>query len=199
MAFSAYAVHPSFQNWHKGELVLSDNQTVNAEFSYDTFTDLIQVKEEHVIKVYSARQVSSFGFFDEKSNQMRRFLSLKYPDRRNRSRKAFFEIVLTGDLYLLRRLHSVRNTNPMQPTLAEAESPWYDRKNMFEYFVYTQNRFIPIRHFRKQIYTKIMSEYDAQLQAFIKEKHLNIYSQRGRFMLINQYNILKNPDLITLF
>ncbi len=198
-SLSALAVNPNLNKWHRGELLFSDNQTVEGEIRYDSFTDLIQVKEENVIRVYSARQVNTFGFFDETTNQMRRFLSLTVPDRRHRNRKVFYEIVLTGEMYLLRRLHPRGPLMAASPSLTEVESPWYDRKNIFDYYTYSHNRLIPIRHFRKQIYSKIMGEYGEELQAFMAEKKLNLYTQRGKFMLINQYNILKDPSLITLF
>ncbi|MDJ1501638.1 hypothetical protein [Xanthocytophaga agilis] len=199
VTFSVVAGNPSSQNWHQGELVLLNEQTVNGEFSYDAFTDLIQVKDERVVKVYSARQVRAFGYFDEKSNQMRRFLSLSYPVRRNRNQKAFFEIVLTGEMYLLRRLHNMRSSNPTQLNAMESDSPWYDKKNAYEYFVYANDHFIPISQFRRRIYPILMKEYKEQLEVFIKDKKLNIYTQRGKFMLINQYNVLKSPDKISLF
>jgi len=199
VGLSVYAVRPQVKNWYKGELMMADHQVVKVDINYDAATDLLQVRDENTVKIYSARQVTSFGYFDAAHNTIRRFVSLVQPDKRNRFRRSFFEIVLTGEMYLLRRLRYTTSPATMQAALTEMESPWYDTKNRYEYFVYTDDRFIPMNQFRKAIFPRMMRMHEKELEAFMEERRLSIFTQQGQFMLINRYNVLQNPNKIALF
>ena len=186
------------QVWHSGEITLNSAQVLNGEIRYDALTDLLQVKDNATLKVYSARQLSSFIYFDVAANTVRRFLSLPDPVRRRSRAKVFLEVVLAGEMYLLRRPHSPRNARMLGGPVIEMESPWYDSKNVFEYFIYANGGFTPLERFQKAVLPRLMREFATPLQAFIQKRNLNLFTQRGRFLLINQYNVLKAPAKIAL-
>ncbi|MCU0352985.1 MAG: hypothetical protein MUD08_04475 [Cytophagales bacterium] len=197
---TANATRPQAALWHKGEIQLLDNQWLDGEVSYDVATDLLQVRKGSLVRVYTARQVNTFGYFDTKQNTMRRFVSLPQAENRFwRGRRQFYEIVLTGEMYLLRRPRNTRQPGMTHTVNVFTDSPWYDSRNIYNYYVYRDKRFTPIRRFRKEIFPAMVREFSVPLQNYMREKDLDIFTQRGQFMLINQYNVLKNPDAIVLF
>lgn len=195
---SVSANRPELKNWHAGELVLNSTQVIDGQLRYDALTGLLQVKDNATVKIYSARQLSSFAYFDNAANTVRRFMSFPDPQRRRSRAKVFLEIVLTGEVYLLRRPRLSRQARMLGEQVSEIESPWYDTKNAFEYFVHSNGEFTALRHFQRRVLPRLLNEFAVPLQAFIRKRNLNLFTQRGCLLLINQYNVLKDPDKIVL-
>ncbi|MDJ1501647.1 hypothetical protein [Xanthocytophaga agilis] len=195
IAVVAQAKRPVMQTWYVGEITLLNNEVLERELRYDAYTDLLQVKENGTIKVYSARQVSSFAFFDIYSNSKRQFVSLMQTTRFRKSRM-FFENVISGELKLIRR---VRSAGAARRIVEETTDSWFDKHNIYDYYIYTDNRFISTRQFYKEIYERIMVEFKKPLDIFIKSRNINLNTQYGQFVLINQYNILKNSATVGHF
>ncbi|MDJ1483866.1 hypothetical protein QNI16_25420 [Cytophagaceae bacterium YF14B1] len=195
IAVVAQAKGPVMQTWYVGEITLLNNEVLERELRYDAYTDLIQVKENGTIKVYSARQVSSFAFFDVYSNSKRQFVSLLYTTRFKKSR-VFFENIISGELNLIRK---ARSAGAARRIVEETKDAWFDTHNVYDYYIYTDNQFISTKQFFKEVYERIMVEFKQPLDIFIKSRNININTQFGQFVLINQYNILKNSATVGYF
>ncbi|MDJ1469470.1 hypothetical protein QNI19_13835 [Cytophagaceae bacterium DM2B3-1] len=195
IAVVAQAKRPVMQTWYVGEITLLNNEVLERELRYDAYTDLIQVKENGTIKVYSARQVSSFAFFDVYSNSKRQFVSLLYTTRFKKSR-VFFENIISGELNLIRK---ARSAGAARRIVEETKDAWFDTHNVYDYYIYTDNQFISTKQFFKEVYERIMVEFKQPLDIFIKSRNININTQFGQFVLINQYNILKNSATVGYF
>lgn len=196
VSLGVFATQP--QNWHSGDVVFADAQTHSGEIRYDALTDLLQVKDHATVKVYSARQLQSFAYFDVAANTVRRFMSFADPVRRRPHARVFMEVVLAGEVYLLRRPNLPRKARMLAGPMPEMESPWYDSRNAFEYFTYANGSFTSLQRFHRAVLPRLMREFAAPLQTFIQERNLNLFTQRGRFLLINQYNVLKAPAKIAM-
>lgn len=191
----AEARKPGETRWYTGQMVLMNNQMIDCELSYDAYTDLIQVQENNRVKVYSARQVKSFVYYDSENNAHRHFVSLLYGSR-FRVSWLFFERVLGGEMNLLRRYRSVKLA---QQSKTAKEELWYDSRKVYDYFIYNDKGFIPFYRFRKAVLGQMMAEYKEPLQDFIRSRNLDMSTQRGQFMVISQYNTLKDPEKLGLF
>ncbi len=185
------------QGWHAGLLILPNNEQLETNILFDASTDLIQVQTGTTIKVYSARQVLAFQYFDPHTNVVRHYESHLYARNHARKTRMFFEVVVAGEMKVLRRFKSWKQARSV--TASHTDQLWYDSNNTYDYLVYTQNKFIPIKNFKKVILPQLLQEYGDALNAFMKKQQLTVFSQRGRLMVINRYNVLKNAEAVARF
>lgn len=189
------AVHASeTHEWCTGIINLTNNEQIDASMWYDASTELIQVKTGNTIKVYSARQVQSFQYFDSQTNAVRQYESHLYAVSHYRKARVFFEVVLSGQMQVLRRFKSWKMAKAY--TEAKRDQLWYDSNHVYDYLIHTQDTFVAFHHFKKVILPQLLSEYGDALQAFMKKHHLTVFSQRGQLLVINRYNVLKNAEAV---
>jgi hypothetical protein len=194
------AVHAKEANWYTGTIKLLSNQTMEGEVSYNPEADVVQFKGKGIVKAFSARSIQSFGYFDTDMNMFRRFLALSYKTRPTYQTKMFFEIVLTGHMYLVRRKNNSMDFLSSSSFSQGSESEkFYDTINGFTYYVYSGHQFINIKKFRKEIWPSMQAEFGEELKAFIRENHINKHLSTGKFRIINYYNTLKDPSLIAFY
>ncbi len=195
LAFTAQARKPLTPHWYTGEITLRNNQVLLCEYNYDPFTDLLQVKEDNRVKILNARQIQSFAYFDDSNNTQRYFVSMFFGNR-FRSNRVFFEKVLDGELTLLRRYKSATIARRARN---EAEEIWYDSRNYYNYYIYNEEKLTSFHDFKKKGFGQIIAEYKQALESFIHRRKLNLNTQRGAFLVINQYNVLKGFPGLSVF
>jgi hypothetical protein len=176
-------------------MILADGSFLEREISYDLGTGLLMVRDGAVVKVYNSTQVKSFSYVDTIRGVSRRYVSLPFAAGLRRARPVFFEQLAAGELRLVRIPRSVRAARAVT---TETDDIWYDYVNTYDYYVYTNGRFVPMRRFREEVYDGLMADYHDELKAYARRLGLNLNTQRGRFMVINRYNLLKNPSSVVV-
>ena len=92
--------------WHEGTVVFTNQTAASGELHLDMELGLLLVRQSGSIKTFPAFKVKHIEFFDEKSGKPRYFISLPYKTSRSNQGANLFEVVLRGDLIVLRKEQS---------------------------------------------------------------------------------------------
>jgi hypothetical protein len=93
----------SFEQWHKGYLILEGGDTLKGQIKYNLQTDLIQLQHENRVETLTARKVVFFEIFDALLRDYRKFYSLPYSATGGYRAPVFFELLTEGRMTLLAR------------------------------------------------------------------------------------------------
>jgi len=170
-------------NWFSGSVVLKNNTVLVGEISKKPIHDLILVKDQSGTHALPAHQVSYYRFYDSDSNINRQFLSVHVADFFNTSK--FFEIVIPGNVKILRRFH--------KKTPFDELNEAYD----FDFFVFLNNTLTPLNKFKNEVYPKLLEKHPLEISTFVDVNQLRITTIKSAFSIIKYYNeIDKKSDLL---
>lgn len=165
--------------WYEGSVVLASNKVLTGKIAIEPVRDIILLQEGDLRTVYPAHKIQSLYFYDEVADINRRFISMKDQDI-IRTRYEFFEIVLQGEVIVLRR----------QKTKAFNLSDALD----FTYHVKYKNEFVLLRKFTRKIYPQLVMLHDTRLEDFISENGLKANTDANSIRIIEFYNRLIRSD-----
>ncbi|MGK7397349.1 MAG: hypothetical protein ACNS62_22420 [Candidatus Cyclobacteriaceae bacterium M3_2C_046] len=177
--------------WFSGKIQLSNQEIISGELSIDYYRNLIMCKNEYKIKTFPAFQVDQFSFFDQKINQVRQFRSVTLSSYE----EVFFEIVLAGEISLLRREKSM-NFPTMDfysfftPTKHE---PSRGYKSYFEYFFLVDHKIIKIKNFKRQI-DRFTRNRKIEIDQFMNRENMDLKNYHEKIKLIKYYNLLEELE-----
>ncbi len=186
-AFGFFFLFISFSNaqseWVKGSVVLKDNRVLVGAISKKPTHELILLKNNDGVMALPSHQVSTYRFYDEDSNINRQFLSVETSDL-FRSFK-FFEIVIQGNVKVLRRYH--------KQTLYTELNEGYD----FDYFALIENSLIPLSRFKRDVFPKLLEKHPIEISAFVSVNELPLKSIQSAFSIIKHFNTIdKKSDIL---
>jgi hypothetical protein len=161
-------------DWVSGSVVLNTNKVLVGEISKKPIHDLILVKSSEGIRALPAHQVSYYRFYDGDADINRQFLSIKSHDFFETAK--FFEIVIQGNIKVLRRYHKKTAENEVNEA--------YD----FDYFTLYDNTLVPLGQFKKKVYPKLMEKYPIEMSTFISTSQSHHTSTESTFCIIKQFN-----------
>jgi hypothetical protein len=84
----------NLQSWHKGIVVFHSGDTIHCrlQFTRKVEEGLLQVMKGDQIGILTVKDVKAFSYFDEKKNQVRRFVTLSLmPELSTRNHEIFIE------------------------------------------------------------------------------------------------------------
>ncbi|WP_080241401.1 hypothetical protein [Spirosoma rigui] len=189
----ASAKHPTA--WNRGELFLKNGTTLTGELNYNWKAEVVQLKQDDVIKAFSAFQVRSFRFFDDKLNTLRIFTSVQHPVRLSFRRPVFMEQVMTGSMTVYRRLR--RGREPIlatKPATFSTDAELVQNLDEFDYFVYEGDKMTNLNQFPRELWPMMHDEYGDELKRFGSTLLVDRNSTLARLLFINQYNSLKSQE-----
>jgi hypothetical protein len=81
--------------WNKGRVLVSEGAELNGLLWYNDHTGVLTFKNDLETRVFQAKSVTGFQFFDEQTQKQRVYYSLEYEDNdtRGRPRTYFFELL----------------------------------------------------------------------------------------------------------
>lgn len=161
-------------DWVSGSVVLNTNKVLVGEISKKPIHDLILVKSSEGIRALPAHQVSYYRFYDGDADINRQFLSIKSHDFFETAK--FFEIVIQGNIKVLRRYH--------KKTAEDEVNEAYD----FDYFTLYDNTLVPLGQFKKKVYPKLMEKYPIEMSTFISTSQSHLTSTESIFCIIKHFN-----------
>jgi hypothetical protein len=178
-------------NWFEGTIVFDDLQVLEGLVSYDEQREVICFKKHEQVQAFSAAQVRNFRFFDTEMRILRRFETKKiYQEQDNYISKAFFEIVLDGEIEVVRRAkktrHSVDNNSRIKTHIEIAQ----DQIRGYDYYIYFEGVVLELRNFKREILPLLMSTHRDEIAGYIKQHHINDGLLSHNIMLINYYNTI---------
>ncbi|MBT1703082.1 hypothetical protein [Chryseosolibacter indicus] len=92
------------KQWHEGTVVFHSGDTINCKLRFTRIASegLIQVLQNHQIRIFTVKDVSSFSYFDKKQNRTRTFFSLPIqPDLVSRKHEVFLEHIYSSDKFCI--------------------------------------------------------------------------------------------------
>lgn len=161
------------QSWFKGSVTLSNKQVLTGDISVDTQYDLILVRRDNAVDVFPAYRIYSSRMYDSKKDINRRYVSLKDPVNPRMSK--LFEIVISGEVFVLRREVTRFSTTPEHDALG------------YEYFVLFENELIDLKQFNPKVYPKL-KESEVAIASFIRQQRLNPNNAANAVQIIQYYN-----------
>ena len=81
--------------WHIGTIQIDSDNDLNGEFRYNQYEDILTFKGEDELKIFTAKNVMSFDFFDNDKGQRRFFISVLFSEEGNSTAATieFFEVL----------------------------------------------------------------------------------------------------------
>ena len=137
--------------------------------------DIVLLKVNDRVQVYPAHAVESVHFYDERENINRKFLSLAQPDQY--ARPALYEVVVRGEVAVLRRAKDYINTRVSE-------------QDAFDFFLWHDASLIPLNRFRDKIYPMMLARHQTAMTTYKTERDINPNNPADAIRLIKFYNEL---------
>lgn len=171
--------------WNPGVIVLEDEQVLEGDLKYDYKNGVIQCKEAGKIKAFSSHGVTSFYFINGSTNILQRFVSVEQKMGENYRRKEFFEIVLEGELTLLRQRN--KSADPVRKGHTPSTDNMTHHILCYDYYVFYQGEMVKINKFKKNV-VPMMKDKKREIVNYADKKNLKLYYLMDQISLISYYN-----------
>ena len=176
--------------WHEGTVIFTNQTAASGELHLDMELGLLLVRQSGSIKTFPAFKVKHIQLFDEKYGKPRYFISLPYRTPRSNQSANLFEVVLRGDLIVLRK---------EQTSLATKVEAFIGNRNnvidpydegYYVYYLYDGEKITKLRLLNKKRMASLMKKYGQEVKGYIKEKHIILKDTYSRIKVIAYYNAL---------
>lgn len=153
----SFSVQASDLQWHAGSIVLADKTVHKGEVVVHGAFDLVLFRDASGVMVYPAHKISALYYFDVAANINRKYVSLATSVESKHF--AIFEIVLYGDIKVVRKVQSQRSDTS-------------DDRQGYNYFIHFQNELISMNDFDKTVFP-LLSHDSPSLPGMVSEAKLN--------------------------
>jgi hypothetical protein len=171
--------------WNPGVVILDNNYTLEGDLSYDHKNGIIQCREAGKIKAFSSHKVTSFYYLDKGTNVLHRYIAIEQKTRENYRRKEFYEIVLEGELTLLRKRN--KSTDPLRQGHTQSSYNLMHHILCYDYYVYHQEDLVAVNKFKKNV-MPLMKEKKREVASYADQKNLKLYYLMDQISLLSYYN-----------
>ena len=204
LATSVVAQNFPSEQWHQGEVRLTDNALRQGQIKYDLGRDIVQVQVNGRIETYSAKQVVSFNFYQSSIEIKRFFYVLPFLNDSGYKRPKFFEVVVEGKATLLAREYitrvTVNNGSRLNNRFARNRrfnDPFLNNPNNFtrtmlahRMYIVDQRGLITELTGRKRDMLYVLKGNDDELKEYIKRERLKLDQLRDVARLVDHYNTI---------
>lgn len=181
--------------WNTGCVTMPDGYKVDGQLNYNWKAEVLQVRIANgSIKAYSAGRISSFTFFDNDLNVLRKFSTVAFISPDSTERFIFMEECTIGTLSVYRRLrHSHELIKVARPSMFGSDREMIKDYDNFVYMVLDDKQVTDFEHFGIDLWPHMQKEFGIgkALAEYVKIRQLDITSTLAKLMIINQYNRLK--------
>jgi len=176
--------------WNTGEVYLSDGALLKGELSYNWQAEVVLLRQNKLVKAFSARNVTGFKFFDDAQNTLRTFITVTYPFRKHRRQSVIVEQLNNGLLTVYRVVWPKHLFLNMSHLINNKDVNLVKDESDFDYFVADGTRITPLRDFNRKLWPRMTQLCGSTLQQYAKERGLTLDSTTDRLILINKFNYL---------
>lgn len=186
---SVWASNPTV--WHQGELKLTNGIEWKGDLNYNWKAEVVQCRQGAIIKAYSASQVSTFMYFDDLQNAIRRFTSVECSAKFGRRRVRILEEVVPGPILVYREPRLGPNL------IKSATMSGYDMNEQqdkdisnFSYLVLSDEELIPLDRFYRKVWPHLKTAFEEDIKKYAALTQANMTGIVGQLRLIYRYNYL---------
>ena len=176
----------SSNEWHKGIVVTTDQDTISGEIKYDFPTNMITLVKKEAVIAFSSHKLIYFEIYDEDYKSYREFYTIPYKNTSNYMTPVLFELQYESVLSLLSRENIVMETSSLGygyglPIVSQPSV-------RYDFFFLTKAG--KITHFSgsKKDLLRILAKKKNELQTFIKSNRLKTDELRDLVRIIAFYN-----------
>jgi hypothetical protein len=174
-------------DWYPGVIILDNNEVMKGDISYDYSHDIVMCKNDDIIKTFTPHQVTAFKYFEKEENLFHHYVTLINEINPKYQQKAFYEVVLEGDINYVRKRNKYPAYNAKEGYLANRNPHLNQHKVCYEYFVQYEDELIKARRFKREV-LPIMQNKERSLQTYMKEHQLRPYDIGDQIELVEYYN-----------
>jgi hypothetical protein len=174
--FLCVNVHLYADDWRQGTIVLKGNRTLKGEIAVKFDYDVVLFRLADEVMVVPAHKIDSFYIFDSEGDNGSQFVSIELTIGAARYHQ-FFELLIAGDVSLLRRQHLV----------------WYSihfDEVEYDYFVKRENEITTLRKFKRHVYPQMVKSSQA-LSSFVSDNRLSLTKSADVVRIIDHFNQLQ--------
>lgn len=176
----------SSNEWHKGIVVTTDQDTISGEIKYDFSTNMVTLVKNESVIAFSSHKLIYFEIYDEDYKSYREFYTIPYKNTSNYVTPVLFELQYESVLSLLSRENIVMETSSLGygyglPIVSQPSV-------RYDFFFLTKAG--KITHFggSKKDLLRILAKKKNELQTFIKSNRLKTDELRDLVRIIAFYN-----------
>ena len=176
----------SSDEWHKGIVVTTDQDTISGEIKYDFPTNMVTLVKNEAVIAFSSHKLIYFEIYDEDYKSYREFYTIPYKNTSNYVTPILFELQYESVLSLLSREKIVMETSSMGygyglPIVSQPSV-------RYDFFFLTKVGEITQFSGSKKDLLRILAKKKNELQTFIKRNRLKTDELRDLVRIIAFYN-----------
>ena len=176
----------SSDEWHKGIVVTTDQDTISGEIKYDFPTNMITLVKKEAVIAFSSHKLIYFEIYDEDYKSYRKFYTIPYKNTSNYMTPILFELQYESVLSLLSRERIVMETSSLGygyglPIVSQPSV-------RYDFFFLTKAGKITQFSGSKKDLLRILAKKKNELQTFIKSNRLKTDELRDLVRIIAFYN-----------
>ena len=176
----------SSDEWHKGIVVTTDQDTISGEIKYDFPTNMVTLVKNEAVIAFSSHKLIYFEIYDEDYKSYREFYTIPYKNTSNYVTPILFELQYESVLSLLSREKIVMETSSMGygyglPIVSQPSV-------RYDFFFLTKAGKITQFSGSKKDLLRILAKKKNELQTFIKRNRLKTDELRDLVRIIAFYN-----------
>lgn len=174
--------------WHRGVVINAEQQVIRGEVMLNYEKNLVMVRSGETTTTLSPIQTTFIQFYDEELGVNRDFVPLVQAN--NLPRPAFFEVVVKGNLALLRREKMVNTTSQVYESGNEIRTIFTPVKS-HDYYLYNHERLRLLTSYRRDLLPFIRSRKQ-DIEGYVKENSLQVATLQDQIEIIHYFNTIEN-------
>jgi hypothetical protein len=175
--------------WQKGELVLTEGDTLVGEISFQLQNNMVQIQVDNTVKTFSARQVHHFQVRGAESYHL--YYALPFAVESNYKVPVLFELLLEGPISLLCREKVVQESISVYDYYSRTNY-YYPRTRIIQNFYFGfVNGNIKQYMGSKQDLFYLLKDHQSEVKKFIQESRLRYDNRNDLTDIISFYNSLQ--------
>lgn len=178
------------ENWDTGTLYFNDGSTLLGKLLYHPEKELVFMENQGKIIAYSAQRLIKFSYNDEFLSVERNYISVTVNNKGYLHKKYFFEVVMLGDLTLLRQQKSRSHCDGYYD---EELKQFIGYTSHFNYFFLYKGGIYPLKNFKKQ-YKEIVGDAIHHIDEYIKATKLSFKYVPHQVKMIHYFNKLDKNE-----
>lgn len=180
--------------WHRGTVSLNTGESVEGEIYYNAHLEVVVCKMDRRVETYSSSKVDKFQYYDAELEIARKYVSHYYNESSTYKVKVFFEIVLSGNVALLRRNNKFSVQGYSDYFTINDQSFDSNSLNGYTYYSYYNDEFVNLRKFKKQLLPMLKGQFGPELSNYIAKYNLKSHVIKDQILIVDYYNFLSNTE-----
>ena len=174
--FDAWSFQSQNNSWYLGKIKLKDSTTLSGRINYQLKYNVLMHKSQGQTKTYTANIVDYFEVQDKDFKKVKRYHSIPVKIRENKVIPEFFEVIIRGNMTLLKREVQVRKRMGKRTVVSTVDRFYYmDRSGFVQNLVPTKKNILKLMEAHAQEVNEFMEDLDLNPSKSAHLKQLFIF------------------------